>query len=83
MANEQWVSGVIIRQLEGQDASKNIRKYLFWRRFKVKISQISKEERVFVAENVFERKTYITALAVFRKQFNQATPYKKENPTKL
>ena len=45
--------------------------------------QISKEERVFVAEKVFERKTYITAQAVFRKQFNQATPYKKENPTKL
>ena len=56
MANEQWVSGVIIRLLEGQSAYKNIRKYFFWGRFKVAMHQLSKEERVFVVENILKEK---------------------------
>ena len=49
----------------------------FWRRFKVTIPQISKEERIFVAEKYFERKSYIAVQAAFRQRFNQAPPCKK------
>ena len=36
-----------------------------------------KEERVFVAEKYFERKSYIAVQAAFRQRFNHAPPYKK------
>ena len=39
--------------------------------------QISKEERAFVAETFFERKSYIAVQAAFQQRFNQAPPCKK------
>ena len=44
---------------------------------KVTISQLSKEEQVYVVENLFERKSYIAVQAVVQQQFNQAPPCKK------
>ena len=41
------------------------------------MSQISKEERVFALEKFFERESYITVQALFRKQLNQIPPCKK------
>ena len=49
----------------------------FWRRFKVTIPKVSKEEGVFIVENSFERKSYISVQATFWQQFNQAPPCKK------
>ena len=56
-----------------------------WRRFNVTIRQISKEERCFVVEKYFERKSYIPVKAAFRQRFNQVPPCKKtiqQNVTK-
>ena len=53
------------------------RKYIFQWKFKVTTSQISKEERAFVVERFFERKSYIAVLAAFWQRFNQAPPCKK------
>ena len=39
--------------------------------------QLSKEERVFVVEKYFERKSYIALQAAFWQQFNHAPPCKK------
>ena len=39
--------------------------------------QISKEERFFVDETFFGRKSYIAVRAAFRQRFNQAPPCKK------
>ena len=47
--------------------------------------QISKEERAFVVEKFFERKSYIAVQAAFQQQFNQAPPCKtiiQQNVTK-
>ena len=59
----------IIRWLGGQNAYKNIQKYLFWKRSKVTLPQLSKKERVFVAEKYFERKSYIAVQAAFWQPF--------------
>ena len=39
--------------------------------------QLSKEERVFVVEKYFERKSSIVVQAAFRQRFNHAAPSKK------
>ena len=39
-------------------------------RFKVTMSPLSKEERVFVAEKYFERNSYIAVQAAFPQRFN-------------
>lgn len=45
-----------------------------WRRFKVTIPQISKEEWVLVVQNI---KSYIAVQTVLQQQFNQTPPCKK------
>ena len=39
--------------------------------------QVSKEERAFVVEKPFERKSYVAVHAAFQQRFNQALPCKK------
>ena len=39
--------------------------------------QISKEERAFVVEKLFERESYIAAQGAFKQRFNHAQPCKK------
>ena len=50
--------------------------YIFWRRFKAAMRQISKEERAFVVEIFFRKKKLHSSL-----QFS-GTTLQKENPTK-
>ena len=40
------------------------------------MSQLSKEERVFVVEKYFERKSYLAVQAAFRQRFKHAPPCK-------
>ena len=60
-----------------QNAYKKIQKYLLWKRFKVTIPQLSKEEHVFVVEKYFERQSYIAVQETFRQRFKHALPCKK------
>ena len=39
--------------------------------------QVSKEERAFVVEKPFERKSYVAVHAALQQRFNQALPCKK------
>ena len=60
-----------------QNAYKKLQKYLLWKRFKVAIPQLSKEEHVFVVEKYFERQSYIAVQETFRQRFKHALPCKK------
>ena len=68
--------GSKLDSLEDKILIKN-RKYIFQRRFKVTIPQISKEEPAFVAEKFIKRKSYIAVQAAFWQRFNQTPPCKK------
>ena len=57
----------------GRNTYENIGKYLFWKRLKVKTSQILKEEHAFVVENFFKRKSCIPVKTEFRQRFNRNT----------
>ena len=59
-----------MKWLGRKNTYENIQKYLFWRRLKVAMSQLSKEKQFSVAEKHFKGKSYIRFEASFPQRFN-------------